>query len=200
MSLQEARLLILASSSPRRQELIRTFKLPVRIEVSHADETYAPNSTPEEIVETLALRKALAVTNKLVSESIDGIVVGSDTIVVYNNQVLNKPVDDEDAKRMLSLLQGRTHQVFSGIACVDLITGERLIKHRMTEVTMRELTAEQISRYIVSGEPHDKAGAYAIQGIGAMLVESIRGCYFNVVGLPLSLLSRMLGDLGIDVL
>jgi septum formation protein len=200
MSLQEARLLILASSSPRRQELIQTFQLPVRIEVSHADESYAPNSTPEEIVETLALRKALAVTNKLVSESIDGIVVGSDTIVVYNNQILNKPVDDEDAKRMLTMLQGHTHQVFSGIACVDLITGERLIKHRMTEVTMHELTAEQISRYIVSGEPHDKAGAYAIQGKGAMLVESIRGCYFNVVGLPLSLLSRMLGDLGVDVL
>jgi septum formation protein len=200
MSLQGARLLILASSSPRRQELIRTFQLPVRIEVSHADETYAPNSAPEEIVESLALRKALAVTNNLASESINGIVIGSDTIVVYNNQVLNKPVDDEDAKRMLTMLQGHTHQVFSGIACVDLITGERLIKHRMTEVTMRELTTEQISRYIASGEPHDKAGAYAIQGIGALLVESIHGCYFNVVGLPLSLLSRMLGDLGVDVL
>jgi septum formation protein len=101
---------------------------------------------------------------------------------------------------MLTLLQGNTHQVFSGIACVDLITGERLINHRMTEVTMRELSPEQISRYIASGEPHDKAGAYAIQGRGASLVESIHGCYFNVVGLPVSLLSRMLSDLGVDVL
>jgi septum formation protein len=200
MSLQATRTLILASSSPRRQELIQTFQLPVRIQVSHVDESYIPNTAPADIVEALALRKALAVAESLVSESLDGIVIGSDTIVVYHNQVLNKPVDDDDAMRMLTMLQGHTHQVFSGVACIDLMSGKQIIKHRRTEVTMRELTKEQIRRYIASGEPSDKAGAYAIQGIGATLVESINGCYFNVVGLPLSLLSKMLGELGVNVL
>jgi septum formation protein len=200
MFLQESRTLILASSSPRRQELIRTFQLPVQIEVSNVDESYAPLTAPAEIVEALALRKANAVANSRKAKPLDGIVIGSDTIVVYNNQILNKPVDDADALRMLSMLQGHTHQVFSGIACIDLRTGKQLIRHRMTEVTMRELSVEQIIRYIVSGEPRDKAGAYAIQGIGATLVDSIHGCYFNVVGLPLSLLSRMLNELGVDVL
>jgi len=200
MSLQKKRTLILASSSPRRQELIRTFQLPVLIEVSHVDEEYEPLTEPAEIVETLALRKALAVTNNLKSQSLDGIVIGSDTIVVYDNQVLNKPLDDEDAMRMLSMLQGQTHQVFSGVACIDLKTGKQQVQHRMTEVTMRELSVEQIRRYIASGEPSDKAGAYGIQGIGARLVDSIQGCYFNVVGLPLSLLSQMLNEFEVDVL
>jgi septum formation protein len=200
MSLQATRILILASSSPRRQELIQTFQLPVRIQVSHVDESYIPGTAPADIVEVLALRKALAVAESLVSESLDGIVIGSDTIVVYDNQVLNKPVDDDDAMRMLMMLQGHTHEVFSGVACIDLKSGKRIIQHRRTEVTMRELTVEQIRRYIASGEPSDKAGAYAIQGMGATLVDSIHGCYFNVVGLPLSLLSQMLGELGVDVL
>jgi septum formation protein len=98
------------------------------------------------------------------------------------------------------MLQGHTHQVFTGVACIDLKSGRQLIQHRMTDVTMRELSVEQICRYIASGEPSDKAGAYAIQGIGAALIDSIHGCYFNVVGLPLSLLSRMLNELGVDVL
>jgi septum formation protein len=200
MSLRVKRTLILASSSPRRQELIRTFQLPVQIEVSDVDEDYAPLTKPAEIVETLALRKALAISDKLKSQPQDGIVIGSDTIVVYDNQILNKPVDDKDAMRMLNLLQGKTHQVFSGVACLDLMTGKQLIQHRMTEVTMRPLSVEQIQRYIASGEPRDKAGAYGIQGIGATIVDSIQGCYFNVVGLPLSLLSRMLNELDVDVL
>lgn len=200
MTLQAKRMLILASSSPRRQELIRTFQFPVQIEVSAVDEDYAPLTAPAEIVETLALRKAVAVTNNLKSQSQDGIVIGSDTIVVYANQILNKPINDEDAMRMLSLLQGQTHQVFSGVACIDLKTGKQSVQHRMTEVTMRELSVGQIRRYIASGEPRDKAGAYGIQGIGATLVDSIRGCYFNVVGLPLSLLSRMLSEFDVDVL
>jgi septum formation protein len=200
MYLQGKRMLILASSSPRRQELIQTFQHPVRIEASHVDESFEPHTAPGDIVEILALRKAQAVTNSLKQESLDGIVIGADTIVVYENQVLNKPVDDEDAERMLSILQGRTHQVFSGIACLDLQSGHQRVEHRMTKVTMRELTVDQIRRYIASGEGTDKAGAYGIQGIGAALVDSIHGCYFNVVGLPLSLLSRMLRELGADVL
>ncbi|MEX2461494.1 MAG: Maf family protein [Paenibacillaceae bacterium] len=200
MFLQGTRMLILASSSPRRQELIRTFQLPIRIEVSHVDEDYAPLSAPADIVESLALRKALAVAEKLKAQSLDGIVIGSDTIVVYQNQILNKPIDEADAIRMLSMLQGQTHQVFSGVACIDLKSEKQSIQHRMTEVTMRNLSIEQICRYIASGESSDKAGAYGIQGIGATLVDSIQGCYFNVVGLPLSLLSEMLKELDVDVI
>jgi septum formation protein len=196
------RTLILASSSPRRQELIRTLRLPVRIIASDVDETVAEEMAPADVVEVLSLRKALAVSELLMSESKqeDGIVIGSDTIVVSERQILGKPVDDEDAFRMLMLLQGQTHQVYSGIACIDLISGDRKISHRMTEVNMRALSAQQIRRYIASGESRDKAGAYGIQGLGATLIDSINGCYFNVVGLPLSLLTQMIGELGVDVL
>ncbi|MDB5053463.1 MAG: Maf-like protein [Bacilli bacterium] len=193
------RTLILASSSPRRQELIRTLQMPVSIRVSHADETVPLGMAPSEIVETLSLRKALAVIEGS-SDLSDGIVIGSDTIVVCEGQVLNKPIDAEDAMRMLTLLQGRSHQVFSGIACVDLMSGKQMVCHRITKVTMRKLSLQQINRYIASGEPSDKAGAYAIQGLGATIIESIQGCYFNVVGLPLSLLSEMLSELGVEVL
>jgi septum formation protein len=195
-----ARTLILASSSPRRQELIHSLRLPVRIQVSHVDETVASEMAPIEIVEVLSLRKAQAVAEALLSDMPEGIIIGSDTIVVCDDQVLGKPIDDEDAARMLKLLQGRKHQVFSGVACIDLISGERKVGHRMTEVKMRALTPQQIISYVGSGEPHDKAGAYAIQGLGATIVESIHGCYFNVVGLPLSLLSQMLDELGVEVL
>src|SRR5690348_8944405 len=144
----EETMLILASSSPRRQELIQTLGLPVRIQASHADETVAEEMPPAEIVETLSLRKAQIVANEVMTDLTAGIVIGSDTIVVLNGQVLGKPVDDADALRMLQLLQGQTHQVFSGIACIDLFSGERKIGHRKTDVKMRTLTTAQMLRYI----------------------------------------------------
>ncbi|MNR43588.1 Maf-like protein YhdE [compost metagenome] len=101
---------------------------------------------------------------------------------------------------MLGLLQGKTHQVYTGVACIGLPEGKILVEHRVTSVTMRALSEEEISAYIATGEPADKAGSYAIQGLGATLVEKIEGCYFNVVGLPLSLLGRMLSRVGISVL
>jgi septum formation protein len=202
MQTLKERTLILASSSPRRQELIHTMRLPVRILASDVDETVAEGMAPADIVEALSLRKALAVTELLLLESQeeDGIVIGSDTIVVSEGRILGKPADDEDAMRMLTLLQGQTHQVYSGVACIDLASRKQKISHRMTEVSMRALTPQQLSRYIASGEPRDKAGAYGIQGLGATLIDSINGCYFNVVGLPLSLLTQMIGELGVDVL
>jgi septum formation protein len=194
------RTLILASSSPRRQELIHTLQLPVQVHVSHADETVSSLLSPAEIVETLSLRKAQAVKDKLSGQNENGIIIGSDTIVVLDEHVLGKPVDAADAQRMLGQLQGRQHRVFSGIACIDMVSGEEKIAYRVTNVHMKSLTSEQIERYIATGEPMDKAGSYAIQGIGATLIDSIEGCYFNVVGLPLSLLSDMLSDLGVNVL
>jgi len=183
--------LILASSSPRRQELIRLLGLPVDIVPSDADETVEPGWSPADVVERLSVRKAEAVREKL-APGREGIVVGSDTIVVLDGRVLGKPRDDADAADMLTGLQGREHQVFSGVALVDAVTGRTAQAHRMTRVWMKPADAERIRRYIASGEPRDKAGAYAIQGIGSALVERIDGDFFNVVGLPVSLVADML--------
>lgn len=192
--------LILASTSPRRQELIRALGLPYEIVASEADETVANHLTPAEIVETLSERKARAVYERVPSYPGRQIIVGSDTIVVYNGEPLGKPADREDARRMLSMLQGNTHYVFTGITCIEAGTGRSLTAHRMTRVTMKPLSERQIDRYIETGEPMDKAGAYAIQGLGATMVEAIEGDYFNVVGLSLNLLADMLYSFNIEVL
>ncbi len=191
--------LILASSSPRRQELIQTLGLPVVIRASLADETVEPGLSPSQIVETLSLRKAEAVVSSLTGEEGD-VVIGSDTIVVLDGRVLGKPKDETDAAEMLGSLQGRAHEVFSGVAVVDVRTGRAVTAHRRTKVYMKPLDAEQIRRYILTGEPHDKAGAYGIQGMGATIVEKIEGDYFTVVGLPLALLTELLERFYIRVL
>lgn len=195
----DQQLLILASSSPRRQELIRTLNIPYVIQASEVDESTPKDWSPAQIVEELALRKAAKVKDELGGQT-KGIVIGADTIVVLDYRVLGKPKDAEDAASMLNLLQGKTHQVYSGVACMDAATGETIVSHRITHVRMKSLSAEQIASYVASGEPSDKAGAYGIQGLGATIVDSIEGCYFNVVGLPLSLLSDMLAKMGVNVL
>jgi len=192
--------IILASTSPRRKELLAFLRLPFEVVPSHADESTPESWTPQQIVETLAARKAEAVVNTAAQSKEAGLVIGSDTIVVLDGSVLGKPADHADAVRMLTALQGRTHRVYTGVACIHTGTGELLVRHRQTEVTMKPLSQEQIVAYVNTGEPSDKAGAYGIQGMGATLVESIQGCYFNVVGLPLSLLSDMLSDFGVNVL
>jgi septum formation protein len=188
--------LILASSSPRRQELLRSLNLDFRIQASDVDETFEPHMAPAKVVELLSSRKAEHVARQLDQ----GIVIGSDTIVVLEGVILGKPIHEEDAFRMLSLLQGHTHAVYSGVACLNAATGKKVIGHRMTLVTMKRLTANKIHSYIATGEPMDKAGSYAIQGIGATLVERIEGCYFNVVGLPLSLLTDQLEQFDIHII
>lgn len=197
------RFIYLASSSPRRQELVRMLQLPVHIYPSNTDETIKPGTPPKHIVEELSLRKAAAAREQILAESEfapDGIVLGSDTIVVLNDRILGKPIDSTHAYEMLYALQGHTHEVLTGIALLDLQTEHSIIKHRITKVTMKQLTPSQIDRYIATGEPLDKAGSYGIQGIGATLIDSIDGCYFNVVGLPISLLSDMLGEMGMGIL
>ncbi|QSF44083.1 Maf family protein [Paenibacillus tianjinensis] len=198
MEHDNSRLIILASGSPRRRELMSNLGLPFEVMVSDADESTPPDFTPEMIVHTLALRKAEAVLPAAGERN--AVIVGSDTIVVLDDKVLGKPVDEQDSKAMLSMLQGRTHQVYTGVACIGLPDGKSEVAHRVTSVKMRTLGEEEISAYIATGEPADKAGSYAIQGLGATLVEEIEGCYFNVVGLPLSLLGGMLTRFGISVL
>ncbi len=197
MSITTTKIVILASSSPRRQQLISSLSLPYRIEVSDVDETTDPGRTPSQIVEELSERKARAIYERYEREPAqaeDGVIVGSDTIVVLDGNVLGKPRDEEDAFRMLKRLQGREHEVYSGVACIGLADGRTSVAHERTVVRMKPMSDERIRRYIATREPLDKAGSYAIQGIGATIVERIEGDYFNVVGLPMSLLSDMLAD------
>jgi septum formation protein len=189
--------LILASSSPRRQELIRMLGLPVRIMVSHADESTPDGMPPSQIVETLSLRKAQVVADQCTDPSQQGsIVVGSDTIVVLNDRVYGKPLDQTDASRMLRELQGRTHQVYTGLACIPVGAPQGdykpAIGHTVNHVTFRTMCEEEIEGYVQTGDPMDKAGAYGIQGLGACFIEKIEGDFYSVMGLPLNLLYQML--------
>ncbi|MED1664451.1 Maf family protein [Brevibacillus laterosporus] len=188
--------IVLASSSPRRQELLACLGLPFRIQVSNVDETISEEIAPEEIVKILSHRKADAVAKNLSF----GLVIGSDTIVVLDGQVLGKPHDEEDAFRMLTSLEGRKHEVYSGLAIIDVSTGKIAVDYSSTRVKMRTMTAEEIRGYIASKEPMDKAGSYAIQGLGSTIVERIEGDYFTVVGLPLNRLAQMLNQFGISLL
>lgn len=194
------RRLILASSSPRRQELIRLLGQSYDIVVSRVDERITTEMPPAQVVHDLSIRKARAVYNEIKDSQKDGIVIGADTIVVLNDKILGKPKDEQEAFQMLHALQGNTHHVYSGVACIDLESGETLVDHCKTAVTIKPLSEQEIRRYIQTGEPKDKAGAYGIQGIGAVIVEKIEGDFFNVVGLPLSLLSDMLKRFGIEVI
>ncbi|UJF32005.1 Maf family protein [Paenibacillus hexagrammi] len=200
MSAAKLPTLILASSSPRRQELIQSLGLPYIIRVSDADESVEGQITPAEMVEMLSVRKASTVREMIQSEDIEGVIIGSDTVVVHQGEVLGKPVNEEDSFRMLKGLQGAVHEVFSGVACIDAKSGKMTVSHQVTKVSMKPLTDEQIWNYIATGEPKDKAGSYAIQGLGATIVKSIEGDYFNVVGLPISMLSDMLLTFDIRVL
>lgn len=191
--------LILASSSPRRQELIRLLGLPVEVMPSDADESVEEGWTPAQIVERLSVRKAEAVRARIGDGR--GLIVGSDTIVTLDGRVLGKPRDEDDAATMLRSLSGRPHQVYSGVALVDASSGRSAVGHLMTQVWMKPLDEERIRRYVATGEPRDKAGAYGIQGVGARLVDRIEGDFFNVVGLPVALVADMLeSSFGVRVL
>ncbi len=185
--------LILASESPRRAELLRQVAIPFRVMAPAVSEELNGRPSPEEMVAQLALRKARAVSDRLP----DGYVLGADTVVLHGETVLGKPVDSDDAARMLRILSGGRHSVLTGLALVNAATGYLLERFSLTQVWVKTLADSEIRAYIATGEPFDKAGAYAIQGKGALLVEKIEGCYFNVVGLPLSLLNEMIAEMNI---
>lgn len=185
---------ILASGSPRRKELLEGIGLSFRVLPSDVSEEVDSSLSPAEVVQQLAARKAAGVAHQAKRAGI----IGADTIVVCDGEIIGKPRDQEDAARILSSLQGREHQVYSGIALSYLRNGERqmITDYRMTKVHMRSLTEQEIWWYIRTGEPMDKAGAYGIQGKGACLIEGIEGCYFNVVGLSLDLFADMMKRCG----
>jgi len=176
---------VLASQSPRRAEILRQAGIPFTVRVAPVDETPLLEEPPEEYVQRLAEMKALAV-----DATEEEIVLGADTTVVVNGEMLAKPAGAADARRMLEALAGRRHQVLTGIC---LRRGANLIRDcAATQVWIMPLTAQEIEDYVASGEPMDKAGAYGIQGLASKFIERIEGCYFNVVGLPVALVWRHL--------
>lgn len=182
--------LILASSSPRRKELLENLQLSFEVHSSDVDETYNPTLSPPEIVMELAMRKSENVAMKHPKS----FVIGCDTIVVQDGQVLGKPKDKTEATVMLKKLSGRTHLVYTGVSIFSPKTHVEF--YEKTEVVFWELTDDEIYSYVNSGEPLDKAGAYGIQGFGSVLVKKINGDYFSVVGLPVSRTIRELKKLG----
>jgi septum formation protein len=175
--------IILASQSPRRSLLLKQIGLTFAVEPSSIVEEIDRNASSEENVRRLSLHKAEEVARQHVS----GVVIGSDTIVVIDGQVLGKPASETEARSMLRMLSGRTHTVYTGFALVDAATKKSYIDHAATEVTFRRLEDQEIADYVASGSPMDKAGSYGIQDdFGAVFVDRIAGDYYTVVGFPLS--------------
>lgn len=189
--------IILASASERRKELLKRIIKDFKIEASDFDEdSISFKGDCIEYVKSLSLGKAQNVANKTKDL---GLVIGCDTIVYHNDKVLGKPKDEEEAFKMLMSLNGDRHWVYSGISIIDTRTKKLIQDYACTEVYFSKLSIEQINRYIKSGEPMDKAGAYGIQGYGGIFVEKIHGCYYNVVGLPLNILYSLLRDMGVNL-
>jgi septum formation protein len=179
-------MLVLASASPRRQELLRNAGIPFEVQSTQIAEDPLPGESAKECAERLAREKALAVARHRPQD----VVLGADTVVVIDGQILGKPVDRDDAARMLRMLSGREHQVITGVCLV--VSGQWSVASEATVVTMSEISGQEIADYIATGEPMDKAGAYAIQGIASRWIPRIEGDYSNVVGLPVALVWRML--------
>ncbi len=178
---------VLASASPRRKELIKMIFEDFKVLPAECDETLPEGITPKQAVEYLSKIKNEA-TRKLLTE--DALVISADTVVAVGNEILGKPENKEDARRMISLLSGKVHSVFTG---VTICNGEKEITFsEKTEVTFYNLTEEEIENYISTSEPYDKAGGYGIQGKAGLLVEKINGDYYNVVGLPIARLNKEL--------
>jgi len=189
--------LVLASASPRRSELLRNAGIAFTVQPAHINERMLAGEAPEEYAKRLAREKARAVSMQRPGET----VLGADTIVVVDSEVLEKPRDQADAARMLRLLSGRSHRVITGVCLIKAVSSSEFqassiedVRAETTEVWMRNLSEEEIKEYVASGEPMDKAGAYAIQGITSRWIWKIVGCYFNVVGLPVPLVYQMLQE------
>jgi nucleoside triphosphate pyrophosphatase len=185
-------MLILASASPRRQELLRNAGIPFEVRPADIPEDPLPAEGAQECAERLAREKACAIAKQRPADA----VLGADTVVGIDGQILGKPANPADAARMLRMLSGRTHQVITGV-CL-MVGGRCSVASETTSVTMSEISENDIAEYVASVEPMDKAGAYAIQGVASRWIPRIEGDYSNVVGLPIALVCRMLGGLHSD--
>lgn len=186
--------IILASGSPRRRELLNTLGLSFTVHPAKGEEIAPDGAGPEEIVKALSRAKAEEVARQFP----DKLIIAADTIVYLDGMVLGKPKDEDDAKAMLSKLSGRAHEVYTGVTVI--LEDKTICESECTKVIFRDVSAEEIASYVASGDPMDKAGAYGIQGKAALMVEGLEGDYFNVMGLPLCRLGKMLGTIGVRLL
>ncbi len=193
--LLSGRRLILASSSPRRAWILRQVGIRFRTVAVEVEENAEEGITPGDYVLTLAERKARSAASKLR----EGVVLGADTIVFFQGEIMGKPRDAQEAVEMLTRLSGNIHEVYTGLAIIDVGRGRIATGYEVTKVKFRPLSAEFIVNYVKTGEPLDKAGAYGVQKKGALLVEWVKGCFYNVVGLPLARLLGLLRELGYGV-
>ncbi|MFA5401000.1 MAG: Maf family protein [Dehalococcoidia bacterium] len=190
-----AKTIVLASSSPRRRELLENIGLTFTVDTSEIHEAQPAGSKPAELAKTLSLHKARAAALR----HADSIIIAADTIGVLEGRILGKPLDAPHARKMLAEMSGTCHSVITGFTVVDSATGRAVSRTVETKVYFRKLNKSEIDRYVRTGEPLDKAGAYAIQGLGALLVEKIEGDYSNVIGLPLCELAVVLKRFGVTL-
>ncbi|HEX8071960.1 MAG TPA: Maf family protein [Pyrinomonadaceae bacterium] len=182
--------LVLASGSPRRAEILRAVGWPFEAEAADVDETLRAGERAAHYVERLAREKAEAVA----ARRLFGLVLGADTTVVVDGEILAKPADEEDARRMLRRLRGRWHEVLTGVALVRAETKRAATAHAVTRVRFAPMSDDEVDWYVATGEPADKAGAYAGQGRGALFIEALDGDFWNVVGLPIRLVYQLSGE------
>ena len=187
--------LILASASPRRKELLRKLGLKFEVDASNCAEEIDPALEPEELVRRISVVKAKSVA----SRHKNAVIIAADTIGVIGNKLLGKPHTAVEARKMLTQISGKSHLVITGFTVLDTATNKIVTKTVTTKVYIKKLARQEIGAYVQTGEPLDKAGAYGIQGLGAVIVEKIEGDYYNVVGLPLNALAEVLKEFGIGV-
>ncbi len=198
------RKIVLASASPRRSELLKQIGIDFKVISSDVEENIDENMPAENIVESLSYQKALDIAKKINNDCLDSkdnpLVIGADTIVVKDGKILGKPKSISHAYEMLKALQGHWHEVITGVTIVDSNDSKFISDFEKTKVKMKKLDDDTIYRYIETKEPLDKAGSYGIQKIGALFIERIEGCYFNVVGLPLVKTSMILDKFGVKII
>ncbi|MFL6211235.1 MAG: Maf family protein [Pyrinomonadaceae bacterium] len=188
---QAREMIVLASQSPRRAEVLRAVDWPFEAEAANVDESLRAGEQVVRYVERLAREKAQAVA----ARRLFGLVLGADTVVVVDGEVLGKPRDEMEAQRMLRRLRGRWHEVLTGVALVRAETKQTISAHERTRVRFAPMTDAEVDWYVATGEPADKAGAYAVQGQGALFIEAIDGDYWNVVGLPVRLVYKLSAEI-----
>ena len=188
--------IILASASPRRKELLEKINLRFEVDASDCEENIDPGLKPREIVRQLSIQKSKTVE----ARHKNSIIIAADTVGVMGDRILGKPHTKNEARKMLHEISGKSHLVITGFSIIDTTTDKIVTRTVDTRVFIKKLTREEIDAYVKTGEPLDKAGAYAIQGMGAVIVEKIEGDYYNVMGLPLNALTEALKKFGIYVL
>ena len=188
--------IILASASPRRKELLEKIGLKFEVDASNCVEEVDPALEPDELTRRISLTKAKSVAPRYK----DALIIAADTIGVIGKKLLGKPQTVDEARKMLAQISGKSHEVITGFTVLDTTTNKVFSGTVNTKVYIKKLTTQEIDAYVQTGEPMDKAGAYGIQGLGAVIVEKIEGDYYNVVGLPLSALAEVLKEFGINVL